>query len=142
MKKCSKCEECKPIEGFSYKSKARDIRNSTCKACAREYTRQHYRDNKDYYLKKKIRTKKRYQKEYYEWLMDQSCVDCGIDDFRVLEHDHLRDKEFNISHMVGQRSLKGLMSEIEKCDVVCANCHRIRTINRGGFYKFLNDEDA
>ena len=58
------------------------------------------------------------------------CVDCGNTDIRVLEFDHLpsNKKLFGISgNRVGIARLK---EEIKKCDVVCANCHRIRTVER------------
>lgn len=63
------------------------------------------------------------------------CKDCGETDIVVLEFDHLRDKEFDI----GNGKLRGtqkLLEEINKCDIVCANCHRRRTAKRAGnWYK-------
>jgi hypothetical protein len=56
------------------------------------------------------------------------CYDCGEDNPVVLEFDH-RDptqKLFSISEGIGFAAAR-LMQEVEKCDVVCANCHRIRT---------------
>jgi hypothetical protein len=35
------------------------------------------------------------------------------------------DKEFNVSSKIGQRKLSSLMKEIDKCEVLCANCHSI-----------------
>jgi hypothetical protein len=41
------------------------------------------------------------------------------------------DKEGNISHAVNNAwSLERLTSEMSKCEVRCANCHRIKTIER------------
>jgi hypothetical protein len=62
------------------------------------------------------------------------CMDCGFNARAVaLDFDH-RDgehKQFNISTKRRARySLMRLEAEIAKCDVVCANCHRIRTENR------------
>jgi hypothetical protein len=59
------------------------------------------------------------------------CVDCGIKNPIVLEFDHLdgSKKIGNISNMVDRR-LSALKKEIRKCEVVCANCHRIRTEKR------------
>ena len=59
------------------------------------------------------------------------CADCGGKfDPICMDFDH-RDptkKEFNVSQMrKGCQSLKRIINEIEKCDVVCANCHRLRT---------------
>ena len=58
------------------------------------------------------------------------CMDCGISDPRVLDFDHVRgDKLFQVQS--GKyKVMSVILAEIEKCDVVCANCHRIRTQER------------
>lgn len=58
------------------------------------------------------------------------CVDCGESDPLVLEFDHLRDKTFNIARAMPDRGWDSILAEIEKCEVVCANCHRRRTLRR------------
>lgn len=56
------------------------------------------------------------------------CVDCGYENPLALEFDHVRGKKsFEIS--LGIQSgvpLPALMEEMQKCDVRCANCHRLR----------------
>ena len=46
-----------------------------------------------------------------------------------MDFDHLRDKKFNISNSMGMPEA-ALLAEIAKCEVVCSNCHRIRTEKR------------
>ena len=59
------------------------------------------------------------------------CVDCGINNHILLDFDHLKDKKYNISRMIHDGfSWAAIKKEIAKCEVVCANCHRIRTYNR------------
>ena len=62
--------------------------------------------------------------------MTSVCADCGNGDWRVLEFDHRNplNKSFTISHAIchGGVGILKLVTEIEKCDVVCANCHKIR----------------
>jgi hypothetical protein len=71
------------------------------------------------------------------------CVDCGETDPVVLEFDHLRDKEFNVSQRLEYRNWQKVLEEIEKCDVVCANCHRRRTLTRRGALRVsLGEEGA
>lgn len=61
---------------------------------------------------------------------DKPCADCNIAfPYFVMDFDHVRDeKRFDISaaHKLGV-TFADLLDEIEKCDVVCANCHRVRT---------------
>ncbi len=59
------------------------------------------------------------------------CVDCGENNHIVLDFDHLRDKKYNVSRMIHDGfSWAAIKKEIAKCEVVCANCHRIRTYLR------------
>jgi len=59
------------------------------------------------------------------------CVDCGINNHIILDFDHIKEKKYNISRMIHDGfSWKAIKKEIEKCEIVCANCHRLRTYNR------------
>lgn len=132
MKTCGTCHIEKDLSLFS---KRGNIHQSKCKPCHSAYRKQHYNNNKQKYCDKAVRNKAKYRNEYYEWLSTKSCMDCGNKDTRVLEQDHLRNKEFNIAALVGGRTLSSMMDELEKCETVCANCHRIRTMTRGNWEK-------
>lgn len=57
------------------------------------------------------------------------CVDCGIRDPVVLEFDHRRDKQGDVTTMAKAAcSLRRLKDEIAKCEIRCSNCHRRRTV--------------
>jgi hypothetical protein len=45
----------------------------------------------------------------------------------VLEFDHMGDKLFTVAKGLYDHSWEAVLSEIAKCEVVCANCHRRRT---------------
>lgn len=65
-----------------------------------------------------------------EWKNAYPCADCGRDfPSFVKDFDHRKgSKLFNIADIVKRGvSIEKLVEEILKCDVVCANCHRIRT---------------
>jgi hypothetical protein len=63
---------------------------------------------------------------------NKPCADCGgIFPFYVMQFDHVvGDKEFGISEHRMNYGLTRLMAEIAKCEVVCANCHAVRTYER------------
>ena len=67
-----------------------------------------------------------------DYLSTHPCVDCGITDIRVLQFDHVRGTKIN-SVSVGVRdswAVEKLQAEIEKCEIRCANCHKIMTDTR------------
>lgn len=140
LKKCSLCKADKEInnENFHYKNKLKNQFTSICKICWKQYHKKHYENNKnDYKIKSKNWQNER-RKEFYNWLKTKSCVDCGNSDFRVLEFDHITDKKFEISRKIKAMLLTTLLEEISKCEIVCANCHKIRTAERGNFYHYLD----
>ena len=71
-------------------------------------------------------------KEYARRAKEVPCMDCGVEyPYYVMHFDHLSDKEHNINHYVKRGpSLNSLQREIDKCEVVCANCHAERTYQR------------
>lgn len=76
-------------------------------------------------------------KEILQWVRElkseNGCVDCGVTDYRVLQFDHLPEHEKAISIADGLRngySKSKLKEEMAKCEIVCANCHSIRTFER------------
>jgi hypothetical protein len=67
---------------------------------------------------------------------DKPCADCGNNyPYYVMDLDHvLGDKIINVGLMVGWGYTEAeIRTEIAKCELVCANCHRERTFRRGIF---------
>jgi hypothetical protein len=68
-----------------------------------------------------------------DYKVQAGCADCGFNKHpAALEFDHRPgvDKKFNVMEKVGSYSMTKVWDEIAKCDVVCANCHAIRTTER------------
>lgn len=72
------------------------------------------------------------RQELYTYKESKPCVDCGnFYSHYVMQFDHTgTDKKFTISSHSASYGGKRIFEEIEKCDLVCANCHAIRTYNR------------
>jgi hypothetical protein len=97
---------------------------------ARESRRKHYYNNKASYILRKTQ-KKNLIKKYIQEAKNVVCTDCRNKfPYYVMDFDHLSDKIETISRMIDCGNLEKVRSEIAKCEVVCANCHRIRTYNR------------
>ena len=55
------------------------------------------------------------------------CIKCGYDKYiGALEFHHIdpTQKDFNISNKGKTISLENLKKEVDKCDLVCSNCHK------------------
>lgn len=63
---------------------------------------------------------------------DRGCMDCGeMYPYFILQFDHVNGKDFQISnHSRHTGSLEKIKQEVEKCEVVCGNCHALRTYIR------------
>lgn len=85
----------------------------------------------------KEKTRKRSQhyrasvREYIQKAKTKPCADCGETyPYWIMQFDHIRDKVFGLSRCVSERTFDEIRKEIEKCEVVCANCHHNRTFLR------------
>lgn len=96
----------------------------------RALIRDHYRRNKDQY-KKNQREAKRQKQEYIRKAKEKPCADWGKEyPYYVMDLDHTRGQKFRQVSAMKDCTLEKIKEEISKCDVVCSNCHRIRTHSR------------
>lgn len=103
----------------------------------RDYDKRWYANRTPEQKAEKVRraTERKHQlrTQVFEYLKTHPCIDCGETDPIVLEFDHIHDtKTSNIADMVGQGTgFAKILTEIAKCEVRCANCHRRRTAKGG-----------
>lgn len=130
-KVCVTCHVWLPMTAYNERARAKDGHQARCRACSRAW----YEENKVEHRKNVRRRNDRVRRELQEvvrrHLLAHPCVVCGETDLRVLEFDH-RDpaaKRASVGVLQGGSfSLARLLEEIDRCDVKCANCHRIRTM--------------
>lgn len=61
-----------------------------------------------------------------EWLSGKSCARCNEARYEQLEVDHI-DRDMKVSHRVWSWAKGKMLAELEKCQVLCRNCHVLKT---------------
>lgn len=148
-KRCHVCEAVLPLADFPPDRARADGRQSMCRSCYSAYQREYHgrRSAEDPEYRRRVSRAKRdrassVRRENHVRLLEffaaHPCVDCGEDDHVVLTVDHVRgSKRFTIADRLHSMRWERLRDEIEKCGVVCANCHMRRTARRAGHYRGL-----
>lgn len=124
---CSKCKQEKPIECFSLKNKQTGVRNSWCKDCRNKYDREKYKtdNNKKSQIKNRRKLNRLRNKEYINnYKASHGCAICGDKRFYVLDFHHQDDNKEHCISLMLDYSLDSIKKEIDKCTILCANCHR------------------
>jgi hypothetical protein len=141
MKQCVTCHEWKDESEFNWRWKALGIRHPTCRECHKTFRRNWYQgDAHERHLqnvKERKHEARNFAREYvYEYLKTHPCTQCGESDPVVLEFHHVEKKDMDVAAMVaGGYSIERIQSELEKCVVLCANCHRKVTHTERGWFR-------
>ena len=112
IKICTKCKKALPLEDFNWRDKAKGTRRSECKYCHSAFMKRKYQEKKDVVQDLKAQCK---------------CAKCGESRGYVLDYHHIDPniKENTIARMTSNTyNLDEVYKEIEKCIVLCSNCHR------------------
>jgi hypothetical protein len=144
MKKCTVCKKEKELDCFNKNKTKKDGLNNICRECSIKRSKQYYDENKEHHVKviteRKVKTIFENRQRLFEFFKLNPCVDCGNNNPIVLDFDHRDDvdKIAGVGDLIGRGcSWKTVQKEMEKCDVRCANCHRIRTAKQFNWYKGL-----
>jgi transcription elongation factor Elf1 len=139
LRRCIWCDLLKPLSAFAFRSAALGTRQSHCRECHAAYRRSHYLRNRPEYIAREVDRTRRRRTENRRlmraYLRVHPCVDCGESDIVTLQFDH-RDratKRQDVALLVVGKPWSAVSTEIEKCDVRCANCHRKRTASQLGW---------
>ena len=113
-KQCTKCGSSGPFR----EAIGRGGTKSICRPCESEYGKQR--------AKYKRAVINRYKQI-------RGCQNCGVTDYRCLTLDHREPslKSFTVGLSASNKGLRTIAKEIAKCDVLCANCHSIKTYENG-----------
>lgn len=117
MRSCPSCGEARP-EGMYYSSAKTSVRE--CRLCWRARLERRRAPRLQYTNQLKI---------------ERGCADCGIrspEHPEIFDFDHIpgSSKIASVAAFLTKGTMDDLIAEVAKCEVVCANCHRIRTQQR------------
>ncbi len=131
IRRCSRCHAEKPLDHFH--RSARQGHQWWCKGCHRLYDAAYHARTKPL----RLQQKRVYKAGLLAWMRgikaSRPCADCG-GRFHpaAMTFDHLPEHEKidAIAELVKRGNRRLAHAEVLKCDVVCANCHAIRTYER------------
>lgn len=129
---CASCTKWKPSAEFP---RSRTDQFSYCRECRRAYDRRYYAERG----KSARLARRRLAIDAARlWMVGLKsgipCADCAQSfPTYVMHWDHLPgfEKVDDISSMVSSRTRLVVLEELKKCQLVCANCHVLRTIDVG-----------
>ncbi|MEK6224993.1 MAG: hypothetical protein AABM40_01715 [Chloroflexota bacterium] len=133
FRRCAMCGMWKATSEFH---DSRTGQFSYCRECRRAYDRRYYHERGK---EARLARRRKHLMKARAWMAALKegvpCADCGqLFPVFVMHWDHLPgyEKLGSISGMVGSRSRTITIAELKKCELVCANCHVVRTISRSG----------
>lgn len=118
MKVCTQCQKKLPLDAFYgqiqhsiISDKSWTYKDSMCKSCRSNYTAE------------RRRSRKREAVKY----LGGKCLDCGlVDSVEVYDFHHRNPKGKDFSIGKNAKSFEKIKAELDKCDLLCSNCHRKR----------------
>jgi hypothetical protein len=112
MKTCTTCKIVKPLTSFNNDCRRPSGKNPQCKQC-------------QYDAKKKVKDLNKSKAIEY---LGGKCKRCEIEskhyDIYDFHHRNPDEKEAKLNHLM-YSGWDNIVKELNKCDLLCSNCHRI-----------------
>jgi phosphoenolpyruvate carboxylase len=127
MKYCGTCKNEKQLSEFNKNKGKKDGLNTICRECSKVKAKEFYNTHKEQHLKNVYKNRDRYKEQIDIYITSVKSVGCKYCQEKMeccLDFHHLSDKEFSIGEKKYWYCLDRLIEEINKCVVICANCHR------------------
>lgn len=129
-KKCGRCCEEKSSIFFHKNKRRPDGLQLYCKDCRANIDKKSYIScDKQKRQARNLALSERNRRFVEDYKRQKSCRRCSMSDFRALEFHHPENnKKFDVASITHRAySLQTIKDEIDKCECLCVNCHRIVT---------------
>ena len=128
MRICFRCKRELPDELFCKDRRRKDGLSNKCKECQSFYSKEHYKKRPWRYKEISKARKEKVVSFVREFKSERGCYACGYNRHpEALDLHHLdpSSKEYSISTLISNRVCEDvIIKELEKCIVLCSNCHR------------------
>lgn len=125
-RKCNRCNQEKDLSEFQFRKDNKY--DCYCTSCRKEYQHEAYMKRRKLQIQKNSEyRRKNPTKDWFQKLkLKLKCSKCEENHPACLEFHHIdpSQKSFTISSMIRKLPKEDILKEIEKCQVLCANCHR------------------
>ncbi len=122
---CTKCKLEKTVDSFAWKV-LNEKRGYHCRECQKIYRDAHYRNDRVRWKKNAIDNRRKRKILFKDFKSNLKCNRCPESHPATLQFHHRdpKEKEFSVSTALSRGwGLDRIKNEIEKCEVLCANCH-------------------
>lgn len=124
MKKCPKC--CLELDEIEFSKLRTGKFSSYCKKCSNSCAKEAYKNNSDKVKKSSEKSRKTLKTIVNGIKSKYGCSFCNEKEGICLDFHHLdkSKKDLDVSNFIKRKMKKEAFDEINKCIVVCSNCHR------------------
>jgi len=139
MKTCCVCHEELPESEFNKNKTRKDGLSTLCRACSRARSKRFYQENtesqKQYITLRRQKRKEESIPKILE-ILAGGCSSCSEKDIRCLDFHHVENKKKSVMVLLREGyGWEAIKEEIDKCIVLCSNCHRKLTSESNGCWK-------
>jgi hypothetical protein len=121
---CKKCGKLKDTSCFSVVNNRKRGYHVWCKECIKIYDHERLLRDRKHIVKVKRERVQKNRKWLKDYKQNKKCERCSENDSICLDFHHIdNSKDYVIANMLGC-SIETIKKEIEKCIILCANCHR------------------
>jgi len=126
MKNCRKCLKDLSDCDFYKSKKTKDNLQSYCKKCSCSNRVKHFKENIIHEKEVRKLYSQKIKNKFIEYKKTCFCSKCNENRWYVLDFHHIENnKDYDVADMCqGRASWETIIKEINKCIVLCANCHR------------------
>ena len=128
---CSKCKQKKELSQFNKNKTRKDGHHTYCRKCSKDHYRRYYRRNSCEERQRLSTSRKKriinIRERSHQYKVEKGCHFCDENARVCLDFHHIdpSTKSAHISELVSRGSpWERVLEEIDKCIVVCSNCHR------------------
>lgn len=155
MKTCRVCKNDFPEDNFYWIDKKNNRRRADCKQCSLNTNKEYASKNREAILEysknwkknnaEKVKAANKHHSKkllannkakLLAYLKHHCCNRCGFTDHRTFQFHHVDPitKKNSINRLMTS-SWPIIEAEITKCEILCANCHQIETIESSNSYR-------